>query len=152
MTMNLNADEIERYSRQLILPGWGASEQLHLRELSAYSSACFEACLRYLLGAGLGTLYLPSKCADCLEALRSLNPLANVAVLPENVENVDLVIDSSDSPSKVVAPVTLRITPAGCELRTPRAEQQLSLSGGPLAVEAAGSALVLRSLFRTKEH
>ena len=76
----LTEEEIARYSRQLLLQGWGAREQLRLRQIVVGLPVELPSTALYLAAAGVGTLAFTSFDGHPLELdnpffdhLRSLN-------------------------------------------------------------------------------
>ena len=95
MTEQLSAQEIERYSRQLILPGWSAAAQRELGLCSVLTS--FGSAARYLAAAGLGRVVLTREAARDLVPFRAeleaLNPHCRIEDgSPESAGSVECVI------------------------------------------------------------
>lgn len=78
----LTSNEIERYSRQLILKNWGRAQQMLLKDCSVCLPLANSVLALYLAGAGVGNLVLRLDGKECLEdaatefsrRLLSLNP------------------------------------------------------------------------------
>lgn len=85
MSLELLPDEIERYSRQLLLKNWGAREQTRLKEIRGLISVRAEVLLRYLVGAGVGRIALFGSDKNS-ELLRSLSALNNSPHVSEEAE------------------------------------------------------------------
>jgi molybdopterin-synthase adenylyltransferase len=98
--MGLSNQQIERYTRQIIVPGFGGTGQERLltaRLMLAGRAADIASVLSYMAGAGVGEirLRLPSNDAAALDSFiaraAQLNP--DVAVKPaESVTGVNLVL------------------------------------------------------------
>lgn len=116
--------ELERYSRQMILPDWGAEGQLALRDATAVvvgAGGLGSPASMYLAAAGIGTLVLVDddevelanlqrqilhgeadlgrpKAKSGLERLRALNPLVEVKPVDERLdeENARSLAGSAD--------------------------------------------------------
>ncbi|MBP9837218.1 MAG: hypothetical protein KBC84_00745 [Proteobacteria bacterium] len=52
----LNEEQIEKYSRQLILPGWSARLQSEMSKITIYTFGNFLIIEKYLLGAGIAAV------------------------------------------------------------------------------------------------
>lgn len=77
--MSFSLDEIERYSRQILLPEWGAAGQERIRSARVEVSGvnlCAEMTLRYLGAAGVGALRVTTE--EQATIVRSLNPHVTV--------------------------------------------------------------------------
>lgn len=76
----LSENEIDRYSRQLILSGWGGREQERLKNFTLYVDSRYISAAVYLAAAGVGTIVLvgPERTTTGTEALAAhisrLNP------------------------------------------------------------------------------
>ena len=78
--MSFSLDEIERYSRQILLPEWGAAGQERLCSVRIEVlgvSLCAEMALRYLGAAGVGALCVTTEEQAAL--VRTINPHVAVA-------------------------------------------------------------------------
>ncbi|MFN8644799.1 MAG: hypothetical protein U0802_25205 [Candidatus Binatia bacterium] len=81
--MPLSDDQIERYSRQIVLAEIGGRGQERLLTSVAAvlgSGDTAATAVRYLAGAGVGTLWLADAGERALAALRALNPDVTVAI------------------------------------------------------------------------
>ena len=86
--MPLTDEQIDRYSRQIILPevgGRGQQRLLAARVLLADAGALGAWVARYLAATGVGELYLVGAAADSAASLRDLNPDCRIDVLPARV-------------------------------------------------------------------
>jgi hypothetical protein len=98
--MPLTDAQIERYSRQIIVPhlgGRGQERILASRILIAGDARDIETPLAYLIGAGVGTINVRltggrSGFAKKFAALRELNPDVSVSVADGPQERVDLAL------------------------------------------------------------
>jgi len=98
--MSLTDVQIERYSRQIIVPhlgGRGQERILASRIVIAGDARDIEAPLAYLVGAGVGTINVRlssghSGFARRIAAARELNPDVSVSVADEPQERVDLTL------------------------------------------------------------
>jgi hypothetical protein len=76
--MQLSENEVLRYSRQLILRGWGAKEQLQLRSLRVGVSISLPSAALYLAAAGVGQISLlearPARHDDGSRTLPPVSP------------------------------------------------------------------------------
>ncbi|HUY19622.1 MAG TPA: ThiF family adenylyltransferase [Candidatus Binataceae bacterium] len=98
--MALSDRQIERYSRQIIVPGIGGRGQQRLlaaRLALSGAMADLEAPLAYLVGAGVGTIFVeaaggPPIDSRLIDDLRELNPDSRVAAISESPAQVDLAI------------------------------------------------------------
>jgi hypothetical protein len=89
--VSFSFDEIERYSRQILLPEWGAAGQERLRAVRLEvlgAGLCAEMALRYLGAAGVGALSVTTE--EQVALVRALNPHVAVetgaAPLPAGAE------------------------------------------------------------------
>lgn len=86
--MPLNPQQIERYSRQIIVPGMGGRAQERLlasRVVLAGERQDIEPALQYMTGAGVGTIELaiPDHASNCTELAASMGHLnSDVVVTP----------------------------------------------------------------------
>ena len=109
--MPLTDAQIERYSRQIIVPhlgGRGQERILASRILIAGDARDIETPLAYLIGAGVGTINLrlsngQREFAKKVAALRELNPDVSVSIADGPQEPVDLalLIVGSDATKKL---------------------------------------------------
>lgn len=59
--MQLDENELEIYSRQLLVKGWGLKQQLALKQSVVLIHSENEVVARYLISAGIGHIILKSK-------------------------------------------------------------------------------------------
>jgi len=104
--VSFSLDEIERYSRQILLPEWGAAGQERLRAARievAGAGPCAEIAGRYLGAAGVGALRVATEEQAAL--VRALNPHvaveAGAAPLP-----ADAAAAVQGEGFRIVAPAT----------------------------------------------
>ncbi len=98
--MPLSDAQIERYSRQIILPevgGRGQERILRARVMVAGAPDDLEPALAYIVGAGVGTVLVRSLAeraatARVIAAMRELNPESRVAPAPERGPSADLML------------------------------------------------------------
>jgi hypothetical protein len=92
--MPLTEAQIDRYSRQIIVPhigGHGQERLLAARVLLAGDARDIEAPLAYLVGAGVGTINLKaSGVIETIAGMRELNP--DVTVTDEQKAPIDLAL------------------------------------------------------------
>jgi hypothetical protein len=108
--MTLTDAQIDRYSRQIIVPhigGRGQERLLAARMLIAGDARDIEAPLAYLVGAGVGTITVRAAGAiERIAAMRELNP--DVTVTDQSKAQVDLALlivgsEASRKAAEVVA-------------------------------------------------
>ena len=75
----LSSEEIERYSRQLILNFWSEEKQLALNKTSVGLSKEFSETALYLAGAGFGKIFLEEPEESLLKKCQALNPTIEVS-------------------------------------------------------------------------
>ncbi len=97
--MTLNHEEALRYSRQLILRGWGTNEQLRLKSLGVVLSATLPAAALYLAAAGVGRLNIWSdngshdSARKLVHHLQSFNPRIQTGLAEQTpAEKTDYII------------------------------------------------------------
>lgn len=106
--MPLTDAQIDRYSRQIIVPHVGGRGQERIIGASivvAGDAPDIEAPLAYLVGAGVGTIFLSagrsdSGLSEIIARMHRLNPEVTVATLPDSAAEIDLaliVIGSADA-------------------------------------------------------
>jgi hypothetical protein len=110
--MTLTDAQIERYSRQIIVPRIGGRAQERLlaaRVLLVGDALDIEAPLAYLVGAGVGTISVrvaddPEKFSEKIAEMRQLNSDASVRIADELEGRIDLalLILGSEAARKVV--------------------------------------------------
>jgi hypothetical protein len=98
--MPLTNSQIDRYSRQIIVPkvgGVGQERLLASRLMIVGGVGGIEPVLAYLVGAGVGTIFLRVPAGDIAAfasvtaAMRDLNPDVTIQVASETPDHVDLV-------------------------------------------------------------
>ena len=115
LTTNLTPEQIERYSRQLILKGWSATLQLSLAGLHVAVSAELPSAALYLAAAGVGKISLTgdAKLVELVSRMISrLNPECDVSAFDSMVESPEAQIcrgqvvtqesEPEDEPEQVV--------------------------------------------------
>ena len=94
--MSLTDAQIDRYSRQIIVPRIGGRGQEHLlaaRILLVGDARDIEAPLAYLVGAGVGTICLKlSSEQAAFTKNRELNPDVSVTIVNESQNRIDLAL------------------------------------------------------------
>ena len=99
--MPLTNSQIDRYSRQIIVPkigGVGQERLLASRLMIVGALASVEPALAYLVGAGVGTIFLHVPASDTtafalvIAAMRDLNPDVTIQVASDIPDHVDLVL------------------------------------------------------------
>ena len=98
--MPLTDAQIERYSRQIIVPRVGGRGQERIcaaRVVVAGDATEIEAPLAYLVGAGVSTILVSASHSDSgtsesIGRMSNLNPEVNVAPLPDSASDVDLAL------------------------------------------------------------
>ena len=113
--------EIERYSRQLVLPGWGSREQARLKQITAAVDAELISAGVYLAAAGCGRIAVigqPAGSTAILSHLKNLNPeievtdglpkqpaggeLARIVLAPATAGSADHLIEITLAPKALV--------------------------------------------------
>ncbi len=90
----LSFEEIDRYSRQILVPGWGAEGQEKVRAARISirgTGEAAESAILYLAAAGIGQLTVEA----FAEEARALNPLVDVSPGENGTVNVPISIDCS---------------------------------------------------------
>ena len=94
--MTLTDAQIDRYSRQIIVPhigGRGQERLLAARILLVGDARDIEAPLAYLVGAGVGTITIKAAVtAEQISQMRELNPEVSITVANNSQESVDLAL------------------------------------------------------------
>lgn len=89
----LTVEEVERYSRQLILKGWSEETQLNLRSLSVAIPSSLPSCALYLAAAGVGQLAIYGESGESLVSqLKEFNPNIEVKLQVEAPAGVDALV------------------------------------------------------------
>ena len=84
----LSENEIERYSRQLILTGWGGREQERLKRVTAVIDTCYISAAIYLAAAGVGSIVMvgpilsPNGTGSLAAHISRLNPDIRITFSP----------------------------------------------------------------------
>jgi hypothetical protein len=110
--MTLTEAQIDRYSRQIIVPrvgGRGQERLLAARILLAGDARDIEAPLAYLVGAGVGTILLKLSDGQAASTQKELNPDVLVTLADESKGRVDLalVIVGSEAARKIADEVAV---------------------------------------------
>jgi hypothetical protein len=104
--MPLTNSQIDRYSRQIIVPkigGVGQERLLASRLMIVGGVAGLQPALAYLVGAGVGTIFLRVPAGDTaasapvIAAMRDLNPDVTIQVVSDTPDHVDLVLALASS-------------------------------------------------------
>jgi hypothetical protein len=104
--MPLTNSQIDRYSRQIIVPkigGIGQERLLASRLMIVGDVAGVEPALAYLVGAGVGTIFLRVPAGDAaafapvIAAMRDLNPDVTIQVVSDTPDRMDLVLASASN-------------------------------------------------------
>jgi hypothetical protein len=98
----LSDEQIDRYSRQIVLPEVGAAGQERLLAASAVvhgAGALAATAARYLVGAGIGRVSVEP--AGLAEELRRLNP--DVAISTDRAARADIIIAAELAPEALDA-------------------------------------------------
>jgi hypothetical protein len=99
--MPLTNSQIDRYSRQIIVPkigGVGQERLLASRLMIVGGLAGVEPVLAYLVGAGVGAIFLrvpaddTAALARLIAAMRDLNPDVTIQVVSDTPDHLDLVL------------------------------------------------------------
>jgi hypothetical protein len=98
--MPLTNSQIDRYSRQIIVPKIGGvgQERLLASRLMIVGGVVIEPALAYLVGAGVGTIFLRAPAGDAaafapvIAAMRDLNSDVTIQVASDMPNHVDLVL------------------------------------------------------------
>ena len=99
--MPLTNSQIDRYSRQIIVPkigGVGQERLLASRLMIVGGVAGLQPALAYMVGAGVGTIFLRVPAGDTaafapvIAAMRDLNPDVTIHVVSDTPDHVDLVL------------------------------------------------------------
>lgn len=99
--MPLTNSQIDRYSRQIIVPkigGVGQERLLTSRLMIVGDVAGVEPALAYLVGAGVGTIFLRVPAGDAaafarmMATMRDLNPDVTIQAVSDTPDHVDLVL------------------------------------------------------------
>src|SRR5271168_4756355 len=94
--MTLTDAQIDRYSRQIVVPrvgGRGQERLLAARMLIAGDARDIESPLAYLAGAGVGTISVRAAgLTDKIAEMRGLNPDVSVTVADKSKVRVDLAL------------------------------------------------------------
>lgn len=98
MLEELTPQEIERYSRQLILPEWSLAMQEHFKRLSVEMPTEYPQLALYLAAVGVGELRLTSESEAMRNRIRAFNPY--VALCPASTSNTSAVASFSIAPQK----------------------------------------------------
>ena len=142
--MSLNDAQIDRYSRQIIVPrigGPGQERLLAARILLVGDARDIEAPLAYLIGAGVGTICLKlSGNQAAFTEKRELNADVSVTIANESKDRIDLalMIIGNEAARKVAVEIATRELHAAviARLDTPGKIVVIPDAHGPRTVDA----------------
>ena len=143
--MSLTEAQIDRYSRQIIVPhigGRGQERLLAARILLAGDAPDIEAPLAYLVGAGVGTIYLKLSADQAVfTEKRGLNADVSITVADESQRRVDLalVIVGSEATQKIADEIASNRDVRALVIARLDAPGEISVipdARGPLTIEA----------------
>ncbi len=143
----LTEEQIERYSRQLLLPGWGSRQQQKLLSSSVAISGRAEVAARYLIGAGVGTVTFLGDVTEAAMAAGALNPdvSVNIGSALETGSAFAMLFENEPFEGQA-ATVVVRISPASVELNGAKHTLPAACYGNTSCAEALAASLVIESL------
>lgn len=133
----LSADDLQRYSRQLILKGWSAAQQRHLATLTVAVSTELPAAALYLAALGVGQLCLISgnkqQREDLREDLLRLRPDLTIYGTQSAQPDAALLLKGEGNYGLSECSITVCIDIAAGEIRLNNVPQQLKPPGSALS-------------------
>ena len=85
MQLGLSELELEFYSKQLLVTGWGLKEQLALKESTIIINFKNDLLVLYLAGSGVGRIIYKNS----VDKIEELNPNITVSKTIDYVDNID---------------------------------------------------------------